>query len=419
MPSGNSPGMRNFLSFLLFFVLLSVEAQQSYPITFTHDGKTVFGTFTTPDGPGPFPTIIINPGSGANDRDGTFLLSGGNVPCLYPELEGETLKYYKELADALVDSGFAVLRYDKLEFTYPSNLGTITFHKLWLPVESAIEYVKTRSDVDTNCLTLIGHSEGSSLIPFIAKGRSDIKALISIAGARTPFDSILAYQLVHFAEICNGDTTLFQQQASQILEYFSIVRNGNCFSLPPLFGVSGCVWKDYVEATDPVAENYNLNNLPTLFIGLGLDINVPPAELVRFQNEVTITDDFRSIPGLIHYMTPNNDPHVSEVLTDTIVYWLRQQCLGTSISDPSSTDTNQFLLSPNPFQNSLTIHFPIALQQYSISVFDPMGKKVFIQSMNASSMNSATIDLSSLPAGNYFLQVVADHKVGAERIIKF
>jgi len=412
--------MRNVLSLLLFFVLLSIEAQQSYPITFTHAGKTVFGTFTTPDGPGPFPTIIINPGSGPNDRDGTFLLSGGNVPCLYPELEGETVKPYKELSDALVDSGYAVLRYDKLEFTYPNTLGTITFHKLWLPVESAIEYVKTRSDVDTSCLTLIGHSEGSSLIPFIALDRTDIKTLISIAGARTPFDSILAYQLVHFAELCNGDTITAQQQASQILDYFYDVRNGNCLLLPPAFGVPACAWKDYFEATDPVAENYNLNNLPSLFIGLGLDINVPPAELIRFQNEVTITDDFWSIPGLNHYMTPNDDPHVSEVLTDTIVYWLRQQCMGTSISDPTSTDDHKYLLSPNPFQNSVTIHFPVAPQQYSVSVFDPMGRKVLYNYMaNASHLDSATIDLSNLPAGYYFIQVVADNQVGAVRIIKF
>jgi hypothetical protein len=80
----------------------------------------------------------------------------------------KTLRPYKQLSEALVDSGFAVLRYDKLEYTYtPAQLGTITFHKLWLPVESAINYVKTRTDVDTNCITLLGHSEGSLLIPIL------------------------------------------------------------------------------------------------------------------------------------------------------------------------------------------------------------------------------------------------------------
>ena len=50
---------------------------------------------------------------------------------------------------------------------------------------------------------------------------------------------------------------------------------------------------------------------------------MPPAELISFQNEVIINQDFWSLPGLIHYMTPNDDPHISGALTDTIIYWLR------------------------------------------------------------------------------------------------
>lgn len=410
--------MKRSLSIVLILVFIKVGAQQSYPITFTHDGKTVFGTFSVPDGPGRFPTIIINPGSGANDRDGTFLLSGGNVPCLYPDLNGETLKPYKELAEALVDSGFAVLRYDKLEYTYtPATLGTITFHKLWLPVESAIDYVKTRSDVDTNCLILIGHSEGSSLIPFIAKERDDVKALISIAGARTPFDSILAYQLVHFAHICDGDTIFAQQQASQVLDYYWNVRAGFCNSLPPLFGISACVWRDYLEATDPVAENYNFDNLPTLFIGLGLDINVPPAELVRFQNEVTITNNFWSIPNLIHYMTPNNDPHVSLALADTIVYWLRE-CKFMTATKEESVKNDAISFYPNPFHDNLNISFQGNLSNNSyMSVYNLYGQMVSKQKIN-DSQSIMSINLEFLPVGVYLVKLTKDHQEITSKIVK-
>src|SRR6478752_8335062 len=145
-------------------------SQQTYNVNFTHDGKIVNGTFTKPNGPGVFPTIIINPGSGANDRNGTIQMAGANVSCLYPALLNTTLRPYQDLSNALVAAGYAVLRYDKLEYTYSAaSLGAITFHKLWLPVESAINYVKTRPDVDVNKIVLIGHSEGSSLIPYIAK----------------------------------------------------------------------------------------------------------------------------------------------------------------------------------------------------------------------------------------------------------
>lgn len=408
--------MKILFNLILIFGMVKVVAQPSYPITFTHDGKTVFGTFTSPDGSGRFPTVIIAPGSGANDRDGTLELSGGNVACLYPDLNGETLKPYKELAEALVDSGFAVLRYDKLEFTYPTSLGPITFHKLWLPVESAIEYVKTRADVDTNRLILIGHSEGSSLIPYIAKARTDIKALISIAGARTPFDSILAHQLVEFERICDGDTVLAQSQANQILDYFSNVRTGNCNFLPPLFGVSACVWEDYFDATDPVAENYNLNNLPTLFIGLGLDINVPPAELVRFENEVTITDDFWRIPDLNHFMTPNTDPHVSAILTDTIVYWLRASNLISGIG--KAAKMNELLrIYPNPFHESVTLSFPEDLHPVSLSIYNVYGQLMSAPDL-AGVKGMATIDLGFLSSGMYWLELDMDRQKLTRRMIK-
>jgi len=51
--------MKKFINLLLLLLFISVtEAQESYNITFSHDGKTVYGTFTVPMGTGKFPTII-------------------------------------------------------------------------------------------------------------------------------------------------------------------------------------------------------------------------------------------------------------------------------------------------------------------------------------------------------------------------
>jgi dienelactone hydrolase len=404
----------------LLLLINESKAQQSYNISFQHDGKTVHATFATPAGNGPFATIIITPGSGPNDRDGTIPMLGANVVCLYPGLLNDTLRPYKELSDALVDSGYAVLRYDKLEYSYPTTLGTITFHKLWLPVESAINYVKTRNDVDTNQIILIGHSEGSSLIPYIAKGRNDIKALISIAGARTPFDSILAYQLINIAQTCGGDVPTAQAQAAQILSYYTTLRtntwNG---STPPLFGVPASVWYDYVRATDSVAINYNIDNLPTLFLGMGLDINVPPAELVRFQNEVTITNDFWSVPGLIHYMTPNNVPHVSEALTDTVVYWLRQHHITTAVQG-TRLETAPISISPNPFTNSVFINLEKKHAGYvAIRVWNALGAPVYVkQEMKTAGKSFMQLDLKEVPAGIYFVELTFDGATATKRIVK-
>ena len=416
--------MKNSLILLVatFFCAVSY-AQQTETITFQHDGITVNGVFTKPsNGATKFPVIIVNPGTGANDKDGTLQMVGGNIACLYPGLLNETLHFYKELGDALVDSGYAVLRYDKLEYTYASNIAVldpITFHKLWLPVESAIDYVKTRSDVDINQIILIGHSEGSSLIPHIAKTRTDIKALISLAGPRQPLDSMLAYQLPYIAQTCGGDVATANAQASQILAYFNDIRTNNWnTSTPPAMGVSAATWYDYIRVVDSVSFNYNSCNLPTLFLGLGLDFNVPPSELVRFQNEVTITNDFWSIPNLIHYMTPNNDPHVSEQLTDTIVHWLRGKNI-TSIKKISSLEKHIYV-SPNPFQKNLLIEIrELNAKKLDLQIIDVKGAVVYrelYKNINTNTRKSLTLE--NLANGIYFLKIETDKDSLVQKIVK-
>lgn len=399
--------MRKLLSFLLFLALLDTQAQQVYTIHFTHDGKTVNGTFTTPNGSKKFKTIIVNGGSGANDRYGTLPMEGANIMCLYPGLLGDTLRPYQGLSDALVKAGYAVLIYDKLEYTYttPSALGAITFHKIYLPVESAIGYVKTRNDVDTHNIILLGHSEGSSLIPFIARSRKDIKALISVAGPRTPFDSILAYQIVSMTQKCGGDVSQAQSQANQILAYFNTIRTNSWNgSTPALFGLPASAWYDYVRATDSVSSNYNRCHLPTLFLNFKKDINVPPAELTRFKNEVTITNDFWSIDSLIHYMCTENTPRVSKVLTDTIIYWLRDNGFPSSVHSISS---NALSVWPNPAGNELHIALPDqAAENVVITITDPSGK-IIAREISHQAGNSITsiLDISDLAPGLYFVHL--------------
>jgi len=421
MPFSSNNKLSSICLFLLFFFTWKFSnAQQSFEITFNHDGKNVLGTFTKPNGTGRFPTIIINPGSGANDRYGTIVMEGANSACLYPDLFGDTLRPYKDLSDALVDSGYAVLRYDKLEYSYPTSLGVITFHKLWLPVESAINYIKTRIDVDTSKIILIGHSEGSSLIPYIAKGRSDIKALISLAGPRTPLDSILSYQLNNIAQLCGGDIAQTQAQTDQILSYFTTIRNGTWNgTTPTLFGVSASAWEDYIHVVDSVSYHYNNDNLPTLFLGLGQDFNVPPSELTRFENEITCTNDFWSIPDLTHYLTPINNPQFSETVSDTIVYWLRQQNISAGItSTKQESDIIEFF--PNPFQSSLSLSIPNKKgSAYTLSVRSMIGQELLKFSDTVESNSYVkTLDCKFLPEGIYFMELILDGNRNVKKLVK-
>lgn len=395
------------LVFLLLLLSGLAKAQSQIPAQFNHIDRLVRGTLSLPAGVGPHPAVVIVPGSGANDRDGTALLAGGYAPCLYPQLVGQTLRPYRDLGNALVEAGFAVLRYDKLEFSYPTNLGTITFDKLWLPANSALNWLKTRSEIDTNRLVLIGHSEGSSLIPWLALQRTDVSALISLAGARTPFDSVLARQLVDFAQQCNGNLSQAQTEASQILTYFNLVRQGPPPpTTPPLFGVPAAVWRTYTQVTDSVAQRYNAAAKPTLFVGLGADVNVPPSELIRFQSEVNITNQFWLLPGINHFLSTNSQAAFVPVIADTIVHWLRQQGLANVRNAQMAA---AWRLYPNPAVEAVTIQAPAALTQPTAwKLVDLQGKTVMQGQWEVGETDMLLL-VGHLAPGMYQLQHEAGH----------
>ena len=116
-------------------------------------------------GKGPFPGIIIFPGSG-----------GGSVlPLTSP---------YSHMAEYLSDRGFAVFRYDKRgvgpNFTISDSnaWGNLTFNNLKQDAENALSVLLQQPEVNaTKKATLIGHSEGLTYpqeLPSITQIKSEI-----------------------------------------------------------------------------------------------------------------------------------------------------------------------------------------------------------------------------------------------------
>lgn len=404
--------MRKILTCLALAALVKTAlAKNTQTFNFQHDGLTLHGRIQIPDGTGPFRTIVINPGTGANDRDGTIQMMGGNTNCLYPGLNGSTLKPYLGLSEALSDSGYAVVTYDKVEFTYV-NPGVISFHKLWLPVESLLSYLKTRNDIDTSEIILLGHSEGSTLIPYIARKNPHVKTLISLAGPRTPLDSILAYQLKYIAQTCGQDTSLANDQADEILQYFNLIRSGSWpVGTPPFAGVPPAVWKDYMDVADSVSINYNLANKKTLFVGLGADFNVPiSTELSRFQNEISVPADFYQLNGLNHFLTTGNNPVTSKMLTDTLIYWLKQHTPPLSVKDLKK-ETERFSIQVGNGKIKVSSREETVKK---LVLLDMTGRKVFTANGRYPSLMA---DISNLASGIYVVFVQGNKTVQKQKII--
>ena len=126
-------------------------------------------TFTRPNGDGKYPAVIIISGSGTQDRNGTML---GHQP-------------YWVLADYLTKNGIAVLRVDD-RGAGKSSLGPDINNRTSLDfsydVETSLNYLETRADVDKKHLGLIGHSEGGMIAPMVAARRKDVSFIVLWAG---------------------------------------------------------------------------------------------------------------------------------------------------------------------------------------------------------------------------------------------
>lgn len=400
-----------FLSILLLPSI--IVAQSTVNVNFVHEALNIDARLELPNGTAPHKVIIIAPGTGALDKDGTIqVVAAGNYPCLYPGLLNTTLTPYKDLSDAFSAAGYAVLTYDKVEYTH-SNPGTITFEKLWLPVQSAITYLKTRTDVDNQNIILLGHSEGSTIIPYLANRNSGITTLISLAGSRQPLDSLLAYQLVYITRKCGGDTNAAKTQGGQILQYFADIRDGNWNNATPSFsGVPAAAWDKYMKMADSVSINYNLAGKHTLFVGLGDDFNVPPAtELSRFQQEITITNDFYNIPGINHFVTTATSPRVSKVVTDTILTWLKGRVPPTSLKNIRNVAEGVSWT----FNNSqLCVWFKEASEERLIIITDITGRTITTKKLVG---RETYIDFA-YPAATYLMIVYDSTKKNTFKLVK-
>jgi len=365
--------------FLVFLFSSSILLSQTeIDITFDSDGLQIEGTLALPEGDGPFPCLVLVHGSGANDRDQTITLSGGNAVCLYPELLGQTIRNFKDISDFLSVNDIAVLRYDKRSFTHGPNLNpvTITPNDFITDAGNAVDFLISHDNIDNDCIILGGHSQGSTLIPVLGKERDDIAGLISLAGPVTTIDTLLAEQFRNLFEICASDPITGNDIANQIYDEFSLLFDGQISQNVPLeIQIPGnppqdfplgfpIFFADWHELGTNVIQNYNDADIPLLFLQGTNDFNVPFENANRFENSLTneavqvnLFDDVN------HFLTPNDSPLVSQPLLDTLKNWilnLKDFTTSTQILENKSSvliqrQQNLLRIEVGPFKENITV----------------------------------------------------------------
>ncbi len=172
-------------------------------------GITLAGTLTIPKGPGPHPAVVLITGSGAQDRDETIFQH----------------KPFLVLADDLTRKGVAVLRMD--DRGVGKSGGTMagaTSMDFATDISAAVDYVRSRPEINKDRIGLVGHSEGGIIAPLVAVERTDIAFIVLLAGPSISGVDILIQQ-DSLISLANGETMqTVQSRLAESREMFELLR---------------------------------------------------------------------------------------------------------------------------------------------------------------------------------------------------
>jgi len=129
-------------------------------------GLKLAGTLTLPVQGGPFPAALLLQGSGPLDRNE---FAFGHQP-------------FTVLADYLTRHGIAVMRVDKRGIWQSTgDFSQATTADFAADTLAAVEYLRTRKEINPKHIGLIGHSEGGIIAPMVAAQTDHVHFIVLVS----------------------------------------------------------------------------------------------------------------------------------------------------------------------------------------------------------------------------------------------
>ena len=173
------------------FTLGSFQAAQStayrtVPLKVTNGNVSLAGTLTMPEGPGPFPAIVLVTGSGAQNRD--------------EDIFG--FKVFAVIADHLTRQGWAVYRYDDRGVGESTGrIATSTTADFANDALAAVSQLAAMPEIDAKRIGILGHSEGAVAASIAAAKSSAVGFIVLMAGPSVPGHLVTQRQAVDAARV--------------------------------------------------------------------------------------------------------------------------------------------------------------------------------------------------------------------------
>jgi hypothetical protein len=268
-------------------------------------GFSLAGTMTFPPGSGRMrnPAVVLVAGSGDVERDEVV----AGIPI------------FAQLAGALAQQGFVVLRYDKRGVGLSGGRSErVTLQDYADDLSASVAWLAKRRDVDPARIAVAGHSEGGAVALLAATRQKKIASLVLIAAPGTPGADLILEQQRHVLDVMKVEGA--ERQAKIELQQriqAAVIADKGWEGLPPEVRTQAdSTWFRSLLLFEPAKVLPRVKQ-PILVIQGDLDTQVFPhhadklGELARARKKAAPVEVLH-LPGINHLLVPATTGAVSE-----------------------------------------------------------------------------------------------------------
>ena len=247
------------IALALLWPALALGAVDSKDAAFLSEGYRLFGTLTVPQGAAPRAAMLIIPGTGPIDRDGSSK-SAPNVPV------------YKMWAERLGAAGIAVLRYDKRYLTYTDvDITTLDQEAQIADALAAFRYL--RAQVPGKPVFVLGHGEGGMMAPLVAERSGSAAGVVIVNAPQFPIDELV------IAQVQSGGAP--QEYVDGLTKVFARIKDGSFPARAQLLGAGRAYWAQWIRYSTESPATLSRLKAPVLLIQCMNDETLPGPMLER------------------------------------------------------------------------------------------------------------------------------------------
>ncbi len=318
---------------LIFFV--ANHTMHENEITIDAAGNHLSGTYCAPSAAGQYPVVLMIHGSGPLDRD-------ENLP-------GQNLNVFNAIAHHLAGIGIASLRYDKRGCGASTGDYYRTGH--YDLVDDALCWFDALYHCDSTMsqVFLLGHSEGTVIVPQVCLKRQSAAGLILLCPLIEKFEPLLikqAMQLEREAVEMPGLTAKIRWLLSRFSSgpvatqkrLIKRLKSTTAETIKYRNEKQPAKWFREVFTVEPEALFQDIVQ-PTLIIGAGKDLHCDPGDVERIARIVKGPVESHIVENLSHFLRYDYNPPtfadyanqsnrpMEPVVAELIGVWLGR-CLG-------------------------------------------------------------------------------------------